>query len=396
MDQLRQNIHPGLRGALFYALYWGAMGLNEPFLPVFYLRSGLDAAQIGWVVALLPLCTLVIAPAVARIADRTNRRTLALALSCLAFAAAASVPAWPGFQPGFVPVMIFAALFAAARSPIVPLADSLIASMANRRALNYGAMRLWGSVIFTAAAVSTGAIWERTGFSTMFLCAAFGLLPVFISALLLDDPPVAREEKDQGKPSGRVALDPGILFLLAATFLVIAGLFMAINFTPVYMTALNGSQAMVGAMVGAAALGEVPGMLFGSRIARRLGSTTTLMVSYVIIAAGLSGIGLIASPLLLIAWAAVRGLGFGLLLVGTVTTINTRAPSQFTSTYQGILNAACWGLAPLLGGPASGWIYQHLGPRPLFFLAAGMTLAALLFLLPTYRLWAKEPRVSTG
>lgn len=396
MDHLRQIIHPGLRGALFYALYWGAMGLVEPFLTVFYLRSGLDAAQIGWVVALLPLCTLVITPLVTRLADRTHKRTLALAISCLGFAAAATIPAWPGFQPGFGSVLVFVALYAAFRSPIVSLADSLITSMANRRALDFGAMRLWGSIVFTITSIATGAIWERTGFRIMFISGMLCLLPVVLSALLLDDPTRPREDAalQQGQPptrhTERFSIEPSILFLLAATFMALAGLFMAMNFTPVYLTALNGSQAMVGAMVGASAAAEVPGMLFGGRIARRLGPNTMLILSYLIIAIGIAGVGLVASPGVLVAWAVVRGLGFGLMLVGTVTTINTRAPSQFTSTYQGILNAACWGLAPLLGGPFSGWVYQNYGPRPLFLLAGGMTLAAVFFILPTYKLWRKQ------
>jgi len=57
------------------------------------------------------------------------------------------------------------------------------------------------------------------------------------------------------------------------------------------------------------------------------------------------------------------------------------------STYQGILSAACWGLAPLLGGPFSGWLYQAYGPVALFLTASGLAVAAGALLLPTYRLW---------
>lgn len=395
MHTFRQSIYPGLRGAFFYGVYWGAVGLYEPFLVVYFLRTGLNAEQIGWLAAVLPTCTMIIAPMVARLADRTGRRTPLLALASLCFGAALTLPFWPFFSPSFITVLGFAALFAIFRSPIVSLADSLIASMAARQELDFGSMRLWGSMIYTLAAVFTGALWARTGFETMFLIAGLGFLPVAFAALLLDELPgqPASESPagEESKPRGRFVLDASLLFLLGSTFLVIAALFMAGTFTPVMMTQLGGSEAMVGWISGTAALCEVPGMLFGSRIARRMGSTNTLLAAYSIIAVGLLGTALAPTPFLIIFLAGVRGLGFGLLLVGTVMTINTRAPREFTSTYQGILNASCWGLAPLLGGPISGWVFQNLGSSALFFTAALMALAAMLLILPTYRLWRPAP-----
>ena len=81
MNHLRQNIHPGLRGALFYAMYWGAIGMYEPFLTLYFLRQGITAEQIGWLAAVLPLCTMLIAPLVSRLADHLHRRVGILALA---------------------------------------------------------------------------------------------------------------------------------------------------------------------------------------------------------------------------------------------------------------------------------------------------------------------------
>ena len=79
---------------------------------------------------------------------------------------------------------------------------------------------------------------------------------------------------------------------------------------------------------------------------------------------------------------------FGAVLVSTVTILNNRAPKELASTYQGILSAACWGLAPLIGGPVSDWVYQTAGPLPFFLGSAVMALLGAALLLPTYRLWS--------
>lgn len=396
MDRLRNRIFPGLRGALFYAAFWGAIGIYEPFLNVYFLRQGIDAAHIGWLAVVLPLCVVALVPLVTRLADRTHRRVITLALACLGFSAAVALPAivslWPGFKINFVFLVGFVILCGVFRSPIIALADSLVASMSVRHALDFGSMRLWGSFVFTLTATCLGLVWARTGFNTMFLAAGITFLPVAFGALLLEEaPPILPDTPSPAQPKGRIVLDRGVLCLLGATFLVLEGLFMSNNFAPIYITQLSGNESLAGAVIGIAALGEVPGMLFGRRLARRLGETNSLLLAYVLNAAGLAGYALTRTPAVMLIFSALRGLGFGMLLVNTVMIINTRAPLGLNSTYQGLLNAAGWGLAPLLGGPASGWVFQNLGPPTLFFIASGMTLAAGILIAPTYWLWRRPP-----
>jgi MFS transporter, PPP family, 3-phenylpropionic acid transporter len=393
MNQIRQKIHPGLRGAIFYAIYWGVVGMFDPFFTVYFLRQGLNATQIGWLAAVLPLCTVIIAPLVSRLADATGRRIMLLVLACLGFGAALTLPVLPGFNPTFAVVLGFVALVAVFRSPTISLADSLVAQMALRHALDFGSMRLWGSIVFTITASGLGLLWERTGFSTMFLASGLAYLLVVLAALLLEEPPrrmLPSEPDNHPAPNSRFVLDAGLVFLLCATFLVIAALFMAGTFASVQLIQLGGSEALVGIMMGCAATGEVPGMMYGIRLARRIGPTNALLAAYGVVAFGLAATALAQAPWLMLVFAAFRGLGFGVLLVSTVMIINTRAPKNFASTYQGILNGACWGLAPLLGGPISGWIFQNLGPAALFFTAGIMALLAGVLITPTYRLWKTE------
>ncbi len=389
IQSLAHKIHPGLRGAFFYAAFWGAVGAYEPFIAVYFLQRGLDSTQIGWMAAVLPFCTLLISPLVSRLADRTGRRVPLLALACAGFGAALTLLALPGLEPGFPLLLALVGLFAAFRSPIIPLSDSLIAPMAVRYQLDFGSMRLWGSLFFTATAIGLGGLWQRAGFETMFLAAGLGFIPVVLATLLLEEPRPGQDAAphEAGGTRPRLVLDPGFVVLVAATFLITAALFMSSTFGAVYVTGLGGSPAVVGALMGMAALGEVPGMKFSLRIARRLGDTNTLLISYTLLAVGLAGYTVSTLPGVLLAFAVLRGVGFGALLVCTITIINHRAPPNLASTYQGILSSLCWGLAPLLGGPFSGWVYQTYGPLVLFLTAAGLTVAAGLLLTPTYRLW---------
>lgn len=377
----------------------------EPFLNLFYLNNGLNAAQIGWMAAVLPFCTLLINPLVSRLADFTQRRIAFLAATCVGFGLALGILSIKGLHISFPLLVGLVTLISIFRGPVNPLADSLIASMATRHQLDFGRMRLWGSITFTLSAVSLGAVWQQTGYNWMFAISGLFFMPVLFAVLLLEELPRAGSGTETDVSStakentpatidpassmkrDRFRMDPGLLFLIGSTFLILAGLFMAGTFGAVYVTGLGGSPALVGAMMGLAAAGEVPGMLFSNRIARRTGDTNALLGAYVTIAVGLYGYTLSSQTWALLAFAIVRGVGFGVLLTATVTILNRRAPREQASTYQGILSAACWGLAPLLGGPISGWVYQTYGPNPFFTAASLLSVCAAFLILPTYRFW---------
>ena len=391
MNGLRQKINPGLRGALFYSIYWGVVGMFEPFVTVHFMRLGFSGQEIGWLASVFPLFTFLVTPVVSRLADRANRRILTLAAACTCYGIALIFLPLP---VTFMSVLPLFALVMAFRSPVTPLADSLVARMAELRQLNFGGMRLWGSVIFTITSLCMGWVWEKTGFAVMFLVSGLAFFLVALAAFLLEETPGASSPLDSVDHHGQskakrpwILPEPGILFLLGGNFLVIGAVFMGSTFGTVYMGALGGSEFFFGALYGISAMAEVPGMLFGQRIARRMGDTNAMLAAYALVAVGFAGYAISYTPWVMVFFAAVRGLGFGLFLVSTVMIINHRAPENLYATYQGLEKAFCWGLAPLLGGPISGFVYQTYGPSNLFLLNAAMTVAAGMLLLPTYRLW---------
>lgn len=395
-SRYREKIHPGLRGALFYSVYWGVIGMFEPYVTVHFLRLGFTGQQIGWLAAVFPLFNFIFTPLVSRLADRTNRRIMILAAATAGFALLLAFLPFPTTFLGVLPIF---ALIMAFRSPLTPLADSLIARMSETHQLNFGSMRLWGSIAFTLTSLGLAAAWQRSGFQLMIWisCACFVL--VILAAFLLDEPHAAAPgttlaQVDQPRPG--VLPEAGILFLLGGNFLIVGAVFMAGTFGTVYLASLNGGEAYVGALFGLSALTEVPGMLFGRRLAHRFGDTSTLLFAYALTGVGFVGYAFSSTPLLLLLFAMIRGVGFGVFLVTTVTIINRRAPENMYATYQGLEKSLCWGLAPLLGGPLSGWIYQAYGPSTLFLLNAVMTVMAGALLLPTYRLWKKPAVNPTG
>ncbi|MDP9353236.1 MAG: MFS transporter, partial [Chloroflexota bacterium] len=361
----------------FYLGYWGVVGVFFPFLNVHFARMGLSGREIGLFAAPFPLATLLVAPAISAFADRrqARMRVLAVALPCFALTLMLI-----GVAHSFAVLLPLMILFALSRCPIAPVADSMVARMAVRHRLEFGRMRLWGSLGFAVFAVAAGALWERVGFEYTFLLAGLLFLPVaFLVGGLEEGEPVQR---DVQRPLGELGRDTGLLVLLASTFLMGAALGSDFVFSGIYMKELGGSDLMVGAIFGLAALGELPGMLYGDAVARRLQAPATLVLAYGLMAVSYVGYVLTPDPLLLLVVGFLKGAGFGLFFVNAVRLLHERTPPEWSSTAQAIMHATAFGLAQLVSGPLGGVLYDAWSARAVFVACAlYVALAAVLIFL---------------
>ena len=129
-----------------------------------------------------------------------------------------------------LPLML---LLAIARSPIGALGDSLVARMATQHQLNFGKMRLWGSLSFAVVALISGFVWEGVGFGPMFAVAGLLFLPVSLSAALLEERPSTYRSTQRSFRS--LGADGELLAILAASFLIGAAIGMDMIFEAIYM-----------------------------------------------------------------------------------------------------------------------------------------------------------------
>lgn len=356
-----RNLRPATRGSLFYLAYWGAVAVYVPFINVHFAQLGLPASQIGVLNALQPLVTLTVVPALAALGDRRGTRVRILTAALAGMALALALLTWPSQFLTLAPLMLLLAL---ARGPVGPIGDSLMARMAVRHRLDFGAMRLWGSLGFALVAIGAGALWQRAGYDWMFPLAAALFVPVALVAWLLPEGAVV--ERAARRPFREVTRDRGLMLILAATFLVGGSLGMDGAFQGIYVEHLGGGGFLVGALFGISAFSELPAMRFASALARRLGAPAILLIAYSLIEINYAGFALAQAPWLLIPLTCLKGVGFGLYFVNTVRLIDERTPPEWASTIQAVMNAGAAGLAPLVASLAGGVLVDLFGPRSIY------------------------------
>ncbi|MBN1921028.1 MAG: MFS transporter [Anaerolineae bacterium] len=372
---LIQLRNPAWQGALYYLLYWSAMALCSPYLNVYYSQLGFTGFQIGLLGALMPLMRLTAAPSASALADRRGWKKPILTLALIAsgiFLFFLRIP------QSFALILPIVGLMAVAQSIVTPIADGLVARMAVRYHVDYGKLRVWGSLGFAVSALATGALWQRLGYDAMFIVGALALVPVAFAAQGLQEDRIVHEESRL--PLSYLFRDQGLIALFIANFLIGAGEGLYITFSGVYMDVLGGAKWMIGGLFGLSALVELPAMQYAGALTRRIGKPLTLVISYALMAAAFLGYSVSRTPLVLLFYAMLKGVGFGLYFPTTVSLSDERAPARWSSTVQSLLMALSWGLAPLLTTPLAGWLSDTLGLSQVFAVASGVQLLAILVL----------------
>jgi PPP family 3-phenylpropionic acid transporter len=204
------------RVAALYAGIFMLGGIQLPFFPLWLTAKGLDAQQIGIVLAVPMVVRLLAIPAAARIAEHTGalRGTIVAALvaSTLGYLAV-------GFGSGFLSILMLVALASAAWSPASPLAEAYALHGLGQRNRAYGPVRLWGPVAFIVGTFLAGyAVDALPAHDLIWLIVAALALSALAGAALepMDFAPRA-------PPRGmtrRLLTDPAFLAVTAASGLI--------------------------------------------------------------------------------------------------------------------------------------------------------------------------------
>ncbi|MDD9876028.1 MAG: MFS transporter, partial [Magnetovibrio sp.] len=307
---------------------------------------------IGLVMAVGMMMKVVGNPLVAGAADRMGERRRPLvalaAVSCLAFAAF-------HMAHGFWPVLLVTMAFFLFWSPIMPLMESLTMHLGRERGLNYGRIRLWGSLTFIAGAWGMGWVLTGRGIDLVYwsILAAAGL--VVLTTLTLPD---GRPPKAEGAaaPILDVLRDRTFLIFILASGLIQTSHVVYYAFGTIHWQKAGLSETVIGGLWAEGVIAEIVLFIWGDTVVRRIGAARLLAL------AGLAGLirwwgtGVTDALPALLVLQALHGLTFGAAHLGAVHFIARRMDPAVSATAQSVYGAAVMGL----GFGAASWASGHL------------------------------------
>ena len=366
-----------LRMSLFYALSFQISGIYGPYFPAWLKGEGLTPVYVGVVLALPMFARMFAGPLLAFLADWTGKHRLVVQLLVAATIFGFLAPRLFDWPAGLI---IIAGLNALAFPSIVPIAETFAIAGVRRYGLDYGRMRMWGSMMFVFANLAGGAALARFGSGAILsLLTVAASLTLAVTLLLPGSLAAGHAARLQFNEIGGLLRRPRFARLLAATGAIQCshGFFNA--FATLTWQDRGISADVIGLLWATAVVSEVLLFAFARRPLARLGGSGLLVVGGTAALIRWIAFGFDPPLPLLFALQALHGLTFGATHMGAIHEMAQTLPLKLSATAQGLYAATTSGLAAGLIVLASGALYTHIGTRTYWAMAAiaalGLTLA---------------------
>lgn len=354
------------RLALFYVGLFGAVGFHLPFWPVWLKDQGLTAGEIGVLLAVTFFTKILTNPAVGHWVDRRGDRRWPMVL--LSAGSALSFALY-GLADGFWSLLAVTVLAGGFFASMMPVGDNLTMIYAMRQKLDYGQIRLWGSLAFIVAASGGGWLLEGRPSGLVLWLITGGLVLTWAACLAVPD---IRTRHDDSAPQPIGPLLGNRLYLL---FLLCASLLQASHMIYYGFATLHWQDAglpgwLIGLLWAEGVVAEIVLFAFSGRVVAALGPVQLLLLAGAGGAVRWSVLAVTTEPVALLAVQWLHALTFGCMHLGAMHFINRCAPAGLSARAQTLYSSVTLGVAAGLGMVFAGHLYDALQGIAFFTMAA--------------------------
>ena len=359
--------------ALLSFTYFAAIGLFNPYAPLWFKELGFSTLAIGGIAA-LQSCTRIVGPyAWGWLGDHTGRRVFLIRLACIGCVVSAASLL---LVESLWPVAAVTALLFLANSGVVPLYETSLAHLlTNRQGLDagrYGRVRVWGSVGFIASVTAYGFVLERLGVQAFpWIVAGMNLLLLWAATRL----PRGHEQVSHDEPAPAalpLLKQPEVAWFFASIFFTVLAHTAVYAFFSLYLVHLGYGKTAVGALWAVAVAVEILFFWTQGRFFARLSPQGWLqLVAAVTTArfAATAGAGHLAWVLVLAQMS--HAVTFAAHHAACISMVHRLFPGRARGRGQALYTILGYGLSGVLGGFGGGWLIEHLGYEATFWVSAG-------------------------
>jgi len=357
-----------------------------------YLDSiGFSGAQIGLLLALVPLIGFLVQPLWGILSDVNHIHKQVLVFTC--FGVVAAMIGYASTED-FALLVFFTILHAIMSAPIGLIGNSLALEFLeqNDSKDNFGSLRLWGSIGFAIAVFGIGALLVDD--------AIWWILPIYAAANFVLG--LVALTVPKAVVHGEVLWQEGISLLfrertlayfLVGVFLIGITLGIVNNYLAVYLVDISGAGWVIGAALAISALTEVPLMARVPVFIKRWGIRLVLVAGIAVLPVRWLLYAFIDNPLLVLPIQVLHSIAMTSLLVVAILYVDRLLAPKLRASGQSLYMAAMGGIGPSIGLFAAGIIYQRAGIDIVWLLCAVVALAGTLVIgFVVYR-YPAEPEI---
>ncbi|MCA9994100.1 MAG: MFS transporter [Anaerolineales bacterium] len=377
------------RFRLFFAVQFAGVGIFFPYIALYLNSIGLSGAQVGLLLALVPLTAFVAQPLWGMAMDINHQHRLALVFACVSVCVVMLVYASVTQFWLLVPLTILHALLMA---PLQILVTALALEHLARQGskTGFGSLRLWGSIGFAISTFGIGALFVDAGTVWWILpLYAVGNLILGVIAYTFPDADV------HGPTSWREGLGllrqerPFLWFLLG---LLLLGMTLGIvnNYISVYLVDIGGAGWMIGAALAISALCEVPLLAKVQSFIDRWGVRPMLLIGAAVLPLRWFLFAINRVPLAVLPIQATHSIAMMSLLVVAVLYVDRLLEPRWRTSGQALYTSSLHSVGPGIGLYLGGLIYGSYGIQTVWFFSLGVALVGVGILV--YAIYGQPKR----
>jgi len=370
------NYHWRIAG--FYFFYYAFVGMFAPYWSLYLKFLHFDAIDIAILLSIQPVMRMIAPNIWGWLADHTGKRLLvvqaAATLSALFYL---GVFATTSFWGLFLVLSLMSFFWSAS----MPLIEATTLSYLGKNTSHYGRIRSWGSIGFIVAVVGLGYAFDYIAIAWLLWAGLVCEVGILIFSRQIPKTEVLAHHTDS-QSIKQIVFQPHVLTLLSACFLMSAAHGAYYTFFSIYLVEHGYTKSAVGGLWALGVICEIGVFFLMPWLVRHFGFIRILVFSFCAAVVRFLLIGWCVDILLLLLLAQVlHAATFGSYHAASVGLIHEFFQGRHQSKGQALFGSATYGAGGVLGGLASGPIWQYWGASVLYSLSAGMALLGLLLIL---------------
>lgn len=370
------------RLSFYFGALFAVVGVQTPYWPVFLQSKGLSATDIGLVLSAALWVKVVANPLIAQWADRRGVRRLPMLWLCVIAIAGFAAFFW---ADGFWSLVLASIVAGVALAAIMPLGENVVLTTAYKEGLDYGRVRLWGSLTFILASLAIGPLLKPLGPSVVLWGMLLLLAVTLLACRLLPDARPPKAERGSA-PLLRLLRQPVFLIFLVSIGALQASHAVLYGFGTLHWRANGISDGMIGLLWAEGVIAEIILFWLGARLLAKIG------VAGLLVLAGLAGAvrwlayGLSNDLIVLLVMQTLHAFTFGAAHLGAMHFIARAAPPAWSASAQSLYTSVSGGIAMGLGIMLAGVLYQQYAGGA-FIATAVMSMFGVAAALLLMRMW---------
>ncbi|HEU0220156.1 MAG TPA: MFS transporter [Gallionella sp.] len=365
------------RIAGFYFFYYAFVGMFAPYWSLYLKSIHFDAIEIAILMSVQPVMRMIAPNLWGWLADHTGKRLLVVQI-----AATLSAVCYLGVfaTTSFWGMLLVLGLMSFFWSASMPLVEATTLTYLGKHTAHYGRIRSWGSIGFIVAVVGLGYAFDYIAIAWLLWAGLICELGILLFSRQVPPTEVLAHHTDS-QSIRKIVLQPRVLALFGACFLMSVAHGPYYTFFSIYLVEHGYAKSAVGGLWALGVICEIGVFFLMPWLARRYGFTRILIGSLglAVLRFMLIGRGVDFLLLLLIA-QVLHAATFGAYHAASLGLVHEFFQGRHQSKGQALFGSLTYGAGGMLGGLASGPIWQHYGASVLYLCSAGMALLGLLLM----------------